>query len=104
MHDLDRKYDIQPLVRADMTLHLNGRSVAAAEGETVLSVLQSVGLRQVSRNDHGQLAGAFCGMGVCQSCLVSIDGRLKRRACQTLVRPGMRIETGVSRFAVLEVL
>ncbi|WP_026145565.1 cyanide-forming glycine dehydrogenase subunit HcnA [Pseudomonas asplenii] len=104
MQNLDRKYDIQPLLQADMTLHLNGQAVPAAEGETVLSVLQSVGLRQVSRNDHGQLAGAFCGMGVCQSCLVSIDGRFKRRACQTLVKPGMRIETGVSRFAVLEVL
>ncbi|WP_338525523.1 cyanide-forming glycine dehydrogenase subunit HcnA [Pseudomonas batumici] len=104
MQNLDRQHDIQPLSQVDMTVHLNGQPVPAATGETVLSVLQSVGLRQLARNDHGQVAGAFCGMGVCQCCLVSIDGRLKRRACQTLVRPGMQIETGVSRFPVLEVL
>ncbi|OPG75892.1 (2Fe-2S)-binding protein, partial [Pseudomonas ogarae] len=31
-----------------------------------------------------------------------IDGRHKRRACQTLVRPGMQIETRVNRIAETE--
>ncbi len=86
MHLLERQHDIQPLSRADMTIHLNGQPVAAAAGETVLNVLNAVGLRRLARNDHGQASGAFCGMGVCHCCLVAIDGRPKRRACQTVVR------------------
>ncbi|CAM3807914.1 Hydrogen cyanide synthase subunit HcnA [compost metagenome] len=99
MQTLERKLDIQPLSRADMTIELNGQAVAVAAGETVLSVLNAVGLRQVARNDHDQLTGAFCGMGVCHCCLVSINGRPKRRACQTVVQPGMQVETGTNRFA-----
>lgn len=102
MPRLDRMFDIQPLPRADMTVHINGQPVSAALGETVLSVIQSLGLRQVARNDHDQISGAYCGMGVCQCCLVRINGRHKRRACQTLVRDGMRVETQVNRIVEQE--
>ncbi|WP_028693098.1 (2Fe-2S)-binding protein [Pseudomonas cremoricolorata] len=93
---MERILDIQPLAADQLSLQVNGTQVTAAAGETVLSVLNAVGLRQVARNDHGQLSGAFCGMGVCHCCLVAIDGRAKRRACQTVVRAGMRIETQVN--------
>jgi hydrogen cyanide synthase HcnA len=104
MHCLERTFDIQPLTQADMTVHINGQPVTAAIGETVLSVIQSLGVRQIARNDHDQISGAYCGMGVCQCCLVKINGRHKRRACQTVVRDGMRIETQVNRVAAQEVL
>jgi len=104
MHCLERTFDIQPLAQADMTVHINGQPVTAAIGETVLSVIQSLGLRQVARNDHNQISGAYCGMGVCQCCLVKINGRHKRRACQTVVRDGMRVETQVNRLDTQEVL
>jgi hydrogen cyanide synthase HcnA len=104
MHCLERTFDIQPLTQADMTVHINGQPVTAAIGETVLSVIQSLGVRQVARNDHDQISGAYCGMGVCQCCLVKIDGRHKRRACQTVVRDGMQIETRVNRIAGQEVV
>lgn len=104
MHCLERTFDIQPLAQADMTVHINGQPVTAAIGETVLSVIQSLGVRQVARNDHDQISGAYCGMGVCQCCLVKIDGRHKRRACQTVVRDGMQIETRVNRIAGQEVV
>ncbi|MDH0646385.1 cyanide-forming glycine dehydrogenase subunit HcnA [Pseudomonas sp. GD03858] len=97
MQTMERSHDIQPLQHPDISLQLNGQPVLAAAGETVLSVLNAVGLRLVARNDHGQVSGAFCGMGVCHCCLVQIDGRPKRKACQTVVRPGMRIETEVNR-------
>ncbi|WP_338745667.1 cyanide-forming glycine dehydrogenase subunit HcnA [Pseudomonas putida] len=99
MQKHQRKHDIQPIAQGQLTLYLNDRAVAAAAGETVLSVMNAVGLRQLARNDHGQLAGSYCGMGVCHCCLVAIDGMPKRRACQTLVRDGMRIETQVNRVS-----
>lgn len=95
---MERILDIQPLAADQLSLHINGTPVTAAAGETVLSVLNAVGLRQLARNDHGQLSGAYCGMGVCHCCLVAIDGRPKRRACQTVVRDGMRVETQVNRI------
>ncbi|PKH76988.1 (2Fe-2S)-binding protein [Pseudomonas sp. Choline-02u-1] len=104
MNCLERTFDIQPLVQADMTVHINGQAVSAAIGETVLSVIQSLGVRQIARNDHDQISGAYCGMGVCQCCLVKIDGRHKRRACQTVVRDGMQIETRVNRVVGQEVV
>lgn len=97
MNCQERPFDIQPLVQADMTVHINGQAVSAALGETVLTVIQSLGVRQIARNDHNQISGAYCGMGVCQCCLVKINGRHKRRACQTVVRDGMQIETQVNR-------
>ncbi|WP_181574740.1 2Fe-2S iron-sulfur cluster-binding protein, partial [Serratia quinivorans] len=39
----------------------------------------------------GQPRAAFCGMGICQECRVTVNG-LRRLACQTLCQPGMRIE------------
>lgn len=99
MHKHQRMYDIQPIAQGQLTLYVNGQAVAAAAGETVLSVLSAVGLRQLARNDHNQLAGSYCGMGVCHCCLVAIDGTPKRRACQALVRDGMRIETQVNRVS-----
>ncbi|MHC8372772.1 (2Fe-2S)-binding protein [Pseudomonas sp. MDT1-85] len=104
MHYLKRTFDIQPLAQADLTTYINGQPVSAAIGETVLTVLQSLGLRQIARNDHDQISGAYCGMGVCQCCLVKINGRHKRRACQTLVCDGMTVETQVNRIAEQEVL
>ena len=102
MDDLNRQYDIQPLIKADMSILINGQAVSAAQGETVLSVLNAVGVRQLSPNDHGEMNGAYCGMGVCYCCLVKIDGRHKRRACQTLVQPGMSVETGTNRVTAQE--
>ncbi|MDR6161536.1 (2Fe-2S)-binding protein [Pseudomonas fluorescens] len=104
MNCLERTFDIQPLVQADMTVHINGQAVSAAIGETVLSIIQSLGVRQIARNDHDQISGAYCGMGVCQCCLVKINGRHKRRACQTVVRDGMLIETQVNRVVAQEVV
>ncbi|WP_367599421.1 (2Fe-2S)-binding protein [Pseudomonas fulva] len=93
---MERSLDIQPLPAEQISLSINGTAVTAVPGETVLSVLNAVGVRQLALNDHGQVSGAFCGMGVCHCCLVAIDGRPKRRACQTLVRAGMRVETQVN--------
>ena len=95
---LHRKHDIQTLNGATMTLYINDQSVTAAEGETVLTVLNALGLRQIACNDHQEIMGSYCGMGVCHSCLVNIGGRYKQRACQTVVQPGMRVETRTNRL------
>ena len=44
---------------------------------------------------HSRISGAargpFCMMGICFECLVEVDGERDQRACQLIVRPGMRL-------------
>ncbi|WP_434636757.1 2Fe-2S iron-sulfur cluster-binding protein [Klebsiella sp. I138] len=40
---------------------------------------------------NGQPRAPFCGMGICQECRVTVNGR-RVLACQTLCQPEMTIE------------
>ncbi len=72
---------------------VNGREVLAYEGETVLAALIAAGRRTFRKSLHnGEGRGAFCGMGVCYECLVSINGRPNQRACMTEVENLMEIQ------------
>jgi sarcosine oxidase subunit alpha len=75
-----------PLVR----LHINQRAVDVTEGSSVAAAIA----RHASlfrRSITGQPRAAFCGMGVCFECRVSIDGIGQQRACMVTVREGMQV-------------
>lgn len=73
-------------------LILDGRPLHVAEGTSVAAAL-ALGGDGCSRTAvGGQRRAPLCGMGICQECRVTIDGR-RRLACQTLCREGMRVET-----------
>ena len=73
---------------------LNGKSVKAYEGETVATVLLAERLMAFENVESGYLPGrVFCNMGVCQQCLVTINGQPNCQACKTIVISGMEIET-----------
>ena len=56
--------------------------------------LHQAGVDVLRRNPvTGEPRGAFCGMGVCFECELTIDGRPGTRACMALVTAGLRIET-----------
>jgi hydrogen cyanide synthase HcnA len=98
MTEKARQNDIQQLQGPRFHITVNGCSVQTVPGETVISALAAIGLRGFSENNHRQRTGGYCWMGICHSCVVRIDGLYNRRACQTLVRPGMCIETNVNRL------
>lgn len=79
---------------AQVSVELNGRAVAAYEGQSVLGLLWADGVHalHVTARRH-EPRGFFCAIGVCFDCLVTIDGRRNVRACLEPVRSGMRIET-----------
>jgi len=80
----------QPAIR----LRVNGRVIEATPGETVLAALTAAGFRVLKKsNVRGEARGAFCGMGVCYECLVTINGAPKQRSCMTEVEAGMEIQT-----------
>ncbi len=71
---------------------VNGRAVAAVEGDTVAAALLAAGELQFRMSPTAaEPRGPYCLMGVCFECLVTIDGRANRQACMTAVRPGMTV-------------
>ena len=79
-----------------MTLAWQGpdgaREVSFEPGQSLAAALTAAGitaLRQTRRDGPGR--GLFCGMGVCQDCLVVVDGEPNQRACMTKARHGQTV-------------
>jgi glycine/D-amino acid oxidase-like deaminating enzyme len=66
-----------------------GQPIAAFEGETVAAALSAAGITAFRETPSGAPRGLYCGMGACFDCVVTIDGRIGRRACLEKVRDGM---------------
>lgn len=66
-------------------LDFDGRAIDAHVGETIAAALAAAGIAEFGERPLGGGRGLFCGMGVCQDCLVEVDGRASRRACMTTV-------------------
>jgi D-hydroxyproline dehydrogenase subunit alpha len=69
-----------------------GQTLTGLSGETIAAALTAAGQLSYGRRRSGEGRGLYCGMGVCQECLVCVDGRASQRACMTLLTEGMRIE------------
>jgi predicted molibdopterin-dependent oxidoreductase YjgC len=80
-------------------LLIDGRAVGVAAGTSVAAAIAIAaaghgdGMGVTRRSVGGMLRAPLCGMGVCQECRVTIDGRAHRLACQTPCAPGMRVQT-----------
>jgi NADPH-dependent 2,4-dienoyl-CoA reductase/sulfur reductase-like enzyme len=73
------------------TITFRSKTIEATTGQSVLAALMAAGERMCRTTAARAERGAFCGMGVCQDCLVRIDGLGLQRACMTPVRAGMTI-------------
>ncbi len=77
--------------RPPLTLFLDGQTVRALAGDTVLTALLAHG-HVVRRSEFGDGPRAgFCLMGACQDCWVFLEGGGRIRACTTLARDGLRL-------------
>ncbi|AIY39799.1 hypothetical protein LT85_0639 [Collimonas arenae] len=82
----------------DITIYINGRSIQVAAGCSVAAALALDSAPAITRRSvSGMLRAPLCGMGICQECRVSIDGREYCLACQTICAAGMRIETAQAK-------
>ncbi len=72
-------------------ISFEGRPVAARVGQSVVAALTGAGVRELRETRSTRNRGMFCGMGVCQDCLVEIDGVPSRRACMEPARPGLSV-------------
>jgi predicted molibdopterin-dependent oxidoreductase YjgC len=79
-----------------LNITIDGDALAVPEGISVAAALALTGNPTTRQAVSGDDRAPFCGMGVCQECRVTVDGR-RVLACQTLCRTGMQIER--SRYA-----
>lgn len=80
--------------QATLMLQVDGRPVAAAEGDTVATALLASGLASFSRNAKSGAPNApYCLIGICFGCLCTIDGRPGMQACLAPASDGMVVVT-----------
>lgn len=72
-----------------------GSEVAAHEGESIAAALLAAGLHGGDgRAESSMPRRLFCAMGVCQQCVVVVDGA-RVEACRTPVRRGIEVRAVV---------
>ena len=83
-----------------ISFNFNGRPVGAHQGESIAAALAACDVVDYGSRRDGTPRGLWCGMGVCQECVVNIDGMPSVRACMTLVANGMDVTAQGYRVAV----
>lgn len=75
----------------DVLVHVDGCPVRVPAGTPVAVACAQAGAPDGRLSASGQRRHAFCGMGVCGECRVTVDGRPHRLGCQVACLEGMRI-------------
>ncbi|MFO1486891.1 MAG: 2Fe-2S iron-sulfur cluster-binding protein [Verrucomicrobiota bacterium] len=74
-------------------LRVNGRPVSVPAGTVVAAAVALAGPGRFRTSVLKFPRAAWCGMGVCMECRVTINGRANQRSCQTLCEAGMEVTT-----------
>jgi D-hydroxyproline dehydrogenase subunit gamma len=74
---------------------IDGKPVEIEQGATIAAALAVCGGRAYGTRGSvtGEPRAPMCGMGVCQECRVTVDGRMHVLACQTVCRDGQIVQT-----------
>nr|WP_242481638.1 (2Fe-2S)-binding protein [Paracraurococcus ruber] len=81
--------------RPEIRFRLDGAEMTARQGDTLLTAILAAGGGWLRRSEFGDGNRAgFCLMGACQDCWVTVEGLGRRRACGTLLAPGMEVRRG----------
>jgi len=78
-------------------LHIDGNALHVATGTNVAAALAIAEKLQLGdgcarTSVSGQRRAPVCGMGICQECRVTVNGR-RRLACQTVCLDGMHVQS-----------
>ena len=76
----------------EVGFRFDGVDLRAPDGESLVTALMRAGLLHVRNAPvDGAARGAFCVMGLCQECVVRIDGQVVE-ACRVSVCDGLVVE------------
>jgi aerobic-type carbon monoxide dehydrogenase small subunit (CoxS/CutS family) len=70
----------------------NGEELPASKGDSVAAALLNSGKNIFGERMNGKHRGLYCGMGVCNECLVTINGERGIRACMQYLEPNAVVE------------
>ena len=88
-----RIHRLAELGRAAIRFHLDGETVSALAGDTVLTAVLCAS-RSLRKSEFGaETRAGFCLMGSCQDCWIWQEGGPRLRACSTTIAEGMRLLT-----------
>jgi len=73
---------------------VDGAVLEGRDGQTIAGVLLAAG-RRTWRTAAGAERGIFCGMGICQDCVLTVNGVEGVRACQRTACDGDIVEREV---------
>lgn len=79
-----------------ISFRFEDQTIAANPGQSVAAALVDAGISDFRETVSGRARGMFCGIGVCQDCLVEIDGIPNQRACMTKAQSGASIRRQVA--------
>ena len=71
--------------------YLDGQPLKAFKGETIAAALMASG-HMVARTIDSQPLGVYCNIGVCHSCLMTVNGVKSVRTCRAQVTEGCKVE------------
>lgn len=96
--------DAQQRMRESIMITIDGVAFEVPAQETLAAaMLQSGPLELRTTAVSGMPRSAYCMMGVCFDCLVTIDDQPNQQACMTVVRPGMRVQRQVGAGEIVRV-
>ena len=79
----------------DVVFLWNGTEIHCRTGETIATALLCAGQLELRRSPRaGNPRGAWCMMGVCQECLIRVDG-VVRQACLTPAESGLCVSAAI---------
>ena len=73
----------------------DGAEMEGRYGESLAAALTAAGITGFRETSTGATRSIFCGMGVCQDCLVDVDGKPNQRACMTKLDAPMTVRREV---------
>jgi predicted molibdopterin-dependent oxidoreductase YjgC len=80
---------VRPAPARSISVSIDGEPVEGLEGQSVAGVLLGSGRLAWRTTAAGRRPrGAFCGIGVCYDCLITVNGLRDVRACQRIARDG----------------
>jgi D-hydroxyproline dehydrogenase subunit gamma len=79
-------------MRSEITLTVNGVTIAVPAGVTV-AVAMAIAGQPCRTSVTGEPRGPLCGMGICFECRAIINNQPHCRSCQIVCEPGMDVKT-----------
>lgn len=92
----------QPRVVDAVQFEFEGHALVGRAGESLAAALTAAGERELRQTAKGEFRGLFCGMCVCQECLVEVDGLGNQRACMTKLGASRSVRRQPHRAAVAD--